>query len=154
MAEKITRESVDYIVNDIIEICTEQWLDKKDMAKRIEEYLVAEGIIDVIEEYIWLLKFHADGYSGSFQYLIKASSLPQARKVWRIFLQNDASNSVKYAYEKAEAAVKRHYGGFITWEMSTNTKWDNANDIGDYYKGIIKEMKFDNWNSGSDHLND
>jgi hypothetical protein len=90
----------------------------------------------------YIVRWTASGYCGDFRYLVVASTLDDAKKIWKGFVDNN--DGIQYSWEKAEKAVKNHYGGYIEWK---------ENGTCDKEKGCY-ELKFDNWSGGSDHLRD
>ena len=90
----------------------------------------------------FIVSWHASGYCGTFNYLVVASNIDEAKEKWSKFVNGDSK--IAYSWEKAEKGVKNHYGGYITWK---------DNGICDKVPGCY-ELKFDNWSNGSDHLND
>lgn len=88
----------------------------------------------------FIVEWFADGYCGSFRYLVVANDIEEAKEIWNEFISNN--DELAYSWEKAERGVKNHYGGFIRWkEIGASDK-----QTGCY------EMEFDRWNMGSDHL--
>ena len=88
------------------------------------------------------VSWHADGYTGTFNYLVVAESLHEAKEKWEKFVSH--KQRLSYSWEKAKAAAKRHYGGYVVWKEEGET---------DKEPGCY-ELKFNKWNAGSDHLRD
>lgn len=88
----------------------------------------------------FIVSWHADGYCGTFRYMVVADSINEAKEIWNNFV--DGNEDIEYSWRKAERGVKNHYSGYITWKEKGNC---------DKEKGCYK-MKFDAWNTGSDHL--
>lgn len=88
----------------------------------------------------FIVSWFADGYNGTFNYLVVATDIEEAKEIWKEFIEHN--DSLAYSWEKAERGVKNHYGGYITWK-------DNGvcdKDVGCY------ELPYNKWNVGSDHL--
>lgn len=88
----------------------------------------------------FVVSWFADGYNGTFNYLVVADNIEKAKELWKDFVKHN--DDVSYSWEKAEKGVKNHYGGYITWK-------DNGvcdKEIGCY------ELPYNRWNVGSDHL--
>lgn len=112
--------------------------------REVEDWHISSGdlMVKVKEMQSFIVSWHASGYEGTFKYLVVANSIGKAKEIWAEFVKNNSS--IAYSWEKAEKAVKYHYGGYIDWK-------DNGfcdKEIGCY------DLGFDKWNTGSDHLND
>lgn len=90
----------------------------------------------------FIVSWHANGYNGTFNYLVVADNIEKAKEIWAEFVENN--DDIAYSWEKAEKGVKNHYGGYIIWKESEVCD----KEIGCY------ELEYDRWNTGSDHLND
>ena len=90
----------------------------------------------------YTVKWYASGYNGTFHALVVADDEESAKAQWDAHVSSD--ESLRYSWEKAKAAVQRHYGGFITW-----TVYD-----GDFGCQGCYELPYEQWTGGSDHLND
>lgn len=90
----------------------------------------------------YTVEWHACGYNGTFRALAVADNLEDAQAQWDAHISTD--ESLKSSWEKAKAAVQRHYGGFIRWK-----EYDE--DFG--CRGCY-ELPYEPWKTGSDHLND
>lgn len=50
MENKITRESMDMIVDEIVDVMNRDWMDEDSKRMEIERILVAEGLAVVMED--------------------------------------------------------------------------------------------------------
>lgn len=88
------------------------------------------------------VSWHASGYTGTFNYLVVAESLREAKEKWEKFVSRD--RHLAYSWEKAKKAMKRHYGGYVTWKEQGET---------DKEPGCYK-LEYNKWGGSSDHLRD
>lgn len=107
-----------------------------DIDKNVYKDMITQE--DIMKKFI--AEWFANGYCGSFKYIVIANNFDKAKEIWNEFISNN--DKLAYSWEKAERGVKNHYGGFIRWKEI---------EISDKQIGCYK-MEFDDWNTGSDHL--
>lgn len=93
------------------------------------------------------VSWHADGYTGSFNYLVIADSMEEAERLWEAYVETHVR--ITRSWKKAKAAMKRHYGGYVAWKELEKNKRPEGYDA----KGCY-ELPYNAWNAGSDHLRD
>lgn len=90
----------------------------------------------------FIVRWTADGYCVEFHYLVVAESLDNAKELWNEYVKTH--EEIQYSWNKATRAVKRHYGGYISWKDNGETNRSRG----------CCEMKSENIFTGSDHLRD
>lgn len=88
----------------------------------------------------FIVSWHADGYCGTFRYMVVANTVGEAKEIWSKFVRDN--KDIEYSWEKAERGVKNHHSGYIAWKENGNCDRKN---------GCYK-MEFNAWSTGSDHL--
>ena len=73
-----------------------------------------------------------------------AESLDNAKELWNEYIKTHEEEEIQYSWDKALRAVKRHYGGYISWKDKGET---------DKLQGCYR-MESENLFTGSDHLRD
>lgn len=90
----------------------------------------------------FIVSWYASGYTGSFNYLVVAKNIEEAKAIWKNFVTDN--KEIMYSWKKAEKAVHNHHGGYITWKETG----ESNKETGCY------ELPYEEWNVGSDHLQD
>lgn len=119
---------------DIIKIIRQYEDDNGLPHKNVELYHIKK-----INSFI--VSWHASGYTGTFNYMITADTLEEAKALWEKFVADN--DDLKYSWEKAVKGEKLHTGGYTRWK---ETGLVPGNKQGCY------EMPYDDWNTSSDHL--
>ncbi len=85
--------------------------------------------------------WYANGYIGSYRYLVVAETLDKAKDLIEEFVKD---KKLHHSWEDAKKGMENHHSGYIAWkEMGPSDKPEGCYDLG-----------FDAWNCGSDHLRD
>ncbi len=92
----------------------------------------------------FVVRWTADSFCVEFNYLVVAESLDNAKELWNEYIKTHEEEEIQYSWDKALRAVKRHYGGYISWKDKGET---------DKLQGCYR-MESENLFTGSDHLRD